>query len=136
MEKLKEELERAGKIHGHICPSLFYGVSLALKLKSLIASIASSECHIVLEGKSICIQDGVKSVFRDLAQVEIKDTGECAIGAFFNHIQYRVRLLDAVRAKINELNRTYPLPEFQKKGVAYLFTLKEDALFTTETQRQ
>ena len=131
MEKLKEELERAGKIHGHICPSLFYGVSLALKLKSLIASTDSNEYNIVLEGKSTCIQDGVKSVFEDLSNLDIKDTGECAIGASFNYKKYRVRLLDTVRAKINELNRTYPLPEFKKKGVAYLFTLKEDELFTT-----
>ncbi|MGA1867008.1 MAG: FmdE family protein [bacterium] len=129
MERLKEALENAGKIHGHICPSLFYGVSLALKLKDVIHAEEGEDYTLVLEGKSVCIRDGVQSVFGQMSHLTVKDTGECAIEASFDHRKYRIRLLDSVRAKINEFHSQYPLLEFRKKGVDYLFSLKEEELF-------
>ena len=124
------QLEEAGRSHGHICPSLFYGVSLALKVKEWLRQGGYSPRELILEGKSGCIRDGVQAVFGKEAALNLRNTGKCALTAVCSSKHtFRVDILSSVRLQVNELHRAYPLEEFQRRGVAYLKTLSEDELF-------
>jgi len=118
---LQLELERAGRLHGHICPSLFYGVSLALRIKEWLQKCSDPVEKIILEGKSKCIRDGVYSVFGDNAPITIQNTGGCALTAVCS-------ILSPVRVHINKLEKALPLLEYRAKGVAYLKSLPEEEL--------
>ncbi|MEW6382015.1 MAG: FmdE family protein [bacterium] len=128
---LQVQLEQAGKVHGHICPSLFYGVSLALRMKERMQDISSPAYEIILEGKSQCIRDGVRTVLGEDIPVRVESTGQCALTANCPVRQQRCRITisPAVRCRINELNQSLPLEEFKRAGVAYLQSLSERELF-------
>jgi len=84
---LLTQLEQAGKLHGHICPSLFYGVSLALRVREWMQGMQtgnradSAAFEIILEGKSQCIRDGVRSVLGEGVSFTVQSTGQCALSA-------------------------------------------------------
>jgi hypothetical protein len=81
---LLTQLEQAGKLHGHICPSLFYGVSLALRVREWMQAgnrADSAAFEIILEGKSQCIRDGVRSVLGEGVSFTVQSTGQCALSA-------------------------------------------------------
>lgn len=124
------QLEEAGRSHGHICPSLFYGVSLALKVKEWLRQHDYSPAELILEGKSRCIRDGVQAIFGHEVTITLQNTSKCALTAVCSPKHtFRVDIPSSVRLQVNELNKAYPLEEFQKRGVAYLKTLSEDELF-------
>ena len=123
------ELERAGRLHGHICPSLFYGVSLALRIEEWLKKCPHPVEKIILEGKSKCIRDGVYSVFGGKAPITVQNTGGCALTAFCSAKKIcKISILPSVRTHINELEKTLPLLEYRAKGVAYLKSLSEEEL--------
>jgi formylmethanofuran dehydrogenase subunit E len=132
---LLSQLEQAGKVHGHICPSLFYGVCLAMRIKEWILAVnPASACEIILEGKSLCIRDGVCSVLGEGTPFTIQNTGQCALTAVCpdQHDQqqrHRLSISTSVRSRINELNQSLPLEEFKRAGVAYLQSLSPKELF-------
>ena len=129
-DKLQFELERAGQVHGHICPSLFYGVSLSLKIQEWLKKHPDQVEEIILEGKSKCIKDGVFSVFGGETSVSIQNTGGCALTAVCSSKKIlKIGILPSIRFYINELERALPLLEYRAKGVAYLKSLPDDNLF-------
>ena len=129
-DQLERQLQQAGQLHGHICPSLFYGVSLAMQIKEWLQTIKARPDKIILEGKSGCIKDGVRSVFGGIP-LTIENTGHCALTAIYSHQQqqYRLSIYSSVRSIINGLNKSLPLEEFKKEGVAYLKSLSPKELF-------
>ena len=126
-DTLQLELERAGRLHGHICPSLFYGVSLALRIKEWLKKCPDPVERIILEGKSKCIRDGVYSVFGGKAPITVQNTGGCALTAVCSPEKIcKIVIIPSVRAHINGLEKAYPLLEYREKGVAYLKSLPEE----------
>ncbi|MEW5803065.1 MAG: FmdE family protein [bacterium] len=131
---LLSQLEVAGKLHGHICPSLFYGVSLAMRINEWMQTtnpVNRAAFEIILEGKSGCIRDGVRSVLGEGTAFTIQNTGHCALTAVCTKDQQRCRISisPAVRKAINELNQSLPLEEFKQVGVAHLKSLLPQELF-------
>ena len=161
---LLSQLEQAGKLHGHICPSLFYGVSLAMRISEWMQASsnrgASRANHvgctnrayraayeIILEGKSQCIRDGVRSVLGEGIPFTVQSTGQCALSVIWttdvcttdactthqhtctDQHRYRLSISPAVRSRINEFNQSLPLEEFKRVGVAYLKSLSPRELF-------
>jgi hypothetical protein len=105
-------------------------VSLALKVKEWLKQHDCSPIELILEGKSRCIRDGVEAIFGREVPLTLQNTGKCALTAVCSPKHtFRLDILSSVRLQVNELNREYPLEEFQKRGVAYLKTLSEDELF-------
>ena len=127
---LLSQLEQAGKLHGHICPSLFYGVSLAMRIRERMQTGNLAACEIILEGKSQCIRDGVRSVLGEGVPFAVQSTGRCALTAICAGQQRSsLSISPAVRSRINEINRSLPLEEFKRVGVAYLKSLSPKELF-------
>jgi hypothetical protein len=149
---LLSQLEQAGKLHGHICPSLFYGVSLAMRIREWKqassnhanraacsadnSATSGAACEIILEGKSQCIRDGVRSVLGENTPFTVQSTGQCALSVVCADQQccpdqprYRLSISQAVRNRINEFNQSLPLEEFKRVGVAYLKSLSPRELF-------
>ena len=125
--KLQVELERAGRLHGHICPSLFYGVSLALRIKDWLKKCPDVVEKFILEGKSKCIRDGVYSVFGKKAPITVQNTGGCALTAVCSSEKmFKIGILPSVRVYINKLEKALPLLEYRDKGVEYLKSLPEE----------
>ena len=134
-ENFNRYWEEAAQIHGHKCPSLFYGVSLGLKAKE--AATESTE-SIVLEGCSKCIRDGAKTVLQDSKLHDklsiITDSSKCAITIKGNDSHRRFIIAPAVRQHINKLNKELPLEEFQNKGVEYLTNLADDEFISEQVK--
>lgn len=143
---LLSQLEQAGKLHGHICPSLFYGVSLAMRISEWMQAsnwANSAVCEIILEGKSQCIRDGVRSVLGEGTPFTVQSTGQCALTAVYtkdarttdqqtcgtNQHRYRLSISPSVCSRINEYNQSLPLEEFKRVGVGYLKSLSPRELF-------
>ncbi|MCL6583867.1 MAG: hypothetical protein K6U11_09545 [bacterium] len=129
---LQWQLEQAGRMHGHICPSLFYGVCLARRIKEWLSKRKLLQpLALILEGKSVCIRDGVRSVLSEYAlPLRLESNGQCALTVICQDQQrYRVSISPPVRLRINELNQSLPLEEFKQVGVAYLQSLSERELF-------
>jgi formylmethanofuran dehydrogenase subunit E len=112
---LLSQLEQAGKLHGHICPSLFYGVSLAMRIREWMqassndanqpacgadsdaadsdaadSGTSGAACEIILEGKSQCIRDGVRSVLGEGTPFTVQSTGQCALTAVCTTDQHQI----------------------------------------------
>ncbi len=125
--------EKAAQIHGHKCPSLFYGVTLGLLAKRAVVSPVE---HIILEGSSKCIRDGVKTVLQDCALCDkvavVTDSPACALTIGGVGWQQRFSVSQKVRRQINQWNKELPLPEFQTRGVSWLRGLKENELIFEE----
>jgi len=123
-KEILDIFERAGQVHGHKCPSLYYGVKGIV----LAVEIASRQ-HIplerfLLEGKSKCIRDGAKVALASISDKKLEMTGcGCAvtIGNRQNNIRLEVRR--EVRQMIGKLNENLPLEEYQRQGVAKLQSL-------------
>ena len=159
---LLSQLEQAGKLHGHICPSLFYGVSLAMRIREWMQASSNhanrAACgeeggadsgtayEIILEGKSQCIRDGVRSVIGEDTPFTVQSTGQCALTVVCTTVcttdacttdqqccpdqpRCRLSISPAVRSRINEFNQSLPLEEFKQVGVAYLKSLSPRELF-------
>ncbi len=125
--------DKAAQIHGHKCPSLFYGVRLGILAKWVAVSPVE---RIILEGGSKCIGDGFKSVLQDCELCDkvavVTDSPACALTIGGAGWQRRFSISPKVRRQINQWNKELPLSEFQTRGVSWLRGLKEDELLCEE----
>ncbi len=126
--------EKAAQIHGHKCPSLFYGVSLGLLAKDAASETTGS---VVLEGSSKCIRDGVTTVLQDSPLHDklsiITDSPECAITVSGGGKKQRFVIPRKIRRQVNQLNQELPLEEFQRKGITFLKGLADDEFINKGT---
>ncbi len=125
--------DKAAQLHGHKCPSLFYGVTLGL-LANRVAN--SSTEHVILEGSSKCIRDGFNTVLQDVdlcGKVSIvTDSSACALTVGGADWQRRFCISDRVRQQVNQWNQELPVEEFQVQGLSYLKNLAENELICEE----
>ncbi|MBI5789615.1 MAG: hypothetical protein HZA78_12255 [Candidatus Schekmanbacteria bacterium] len=132
-QNFEELFEKAAQVHGHKCPSLFYGVSFGLLA---CREHDGDTRQIILEGSSKCIRDGISSVLQESAiHAKIKIISNppvCALTLADDRNIRRFILSPLVRQQINRWNKELPLEEFQRQGVEYLRTLKTEELFLTE----
>ena len=128
-EQFEDLFDKAAEIHGHKCPSLFYGITLGLLAKEMADS---STKEIVLEGSSKCIRDGVNTVLQDSPLCDkvsiITDSSGCGVTIKGNEVQQSFSIPQKVRQQINQWNEELPLEEFQIQGLNYLRSLTEDEL--------
>lgn len=127
---------KAAQLHGHKCPSLFYGVTLVLFARRVADNGEASLERIVLEGSSKCIRDGVSTGLKD-ADIKnslqvITDSSACALTIGTPGSARRFVVIPQVRRQINKWHRELPLAEFQSRGVAYLKGLKDDEFICQE----
>lgn len=131
---LETLFDKAAQTHGHKCPSLFYGISLALAAKQ---SISGPLERIILEGSSKCIKDGVKTVLQDCnlhdKLLVISGSSACALSIGGTGWQRRYSISEQIRRHINQLNQKLSTEEFQIQGVSYLRGLEKGSLINEET---
>ncbi len=124
--------ERAGQVHGHRCPSLYYGVKGIVQAVELANRQHVPLERFLLEGKSKCIRDGAKVALAGISDRKLELVGGgCAvtIGNRQNNIRLEVRR--EVRQMIGKLNESLPLEEYQRQGVLKLQSLAVEEFFNT-----
>jgi len=126
---LETVFEQAKARHGHACPGLYYGVSLALAaLEEAEKQRLSLGCGI-LEGRSKCILDGVNTALAGKVRVRmVKDTGGCAFTLGEPQGNVRVWVREEVRRQVNALHEEYETEEYQRRGLEYLRGLARENL--------
>ena len=129
MTDLEKYLNLAMKVHGHKCPSLFYGVTLGQIIKREIKS--GNKINVILLGKTKCIKDGVNAVLENsnITVKVVSDSSDCG-ACLKNEVgMYKMFSINPdVRGQINQWNKDLSTEDFQVRGVKYLFELKENEI--------
>ena len=129
-EEFLNLFEQAGQLHGHKCPSLYYGVKGLTQLLELAAQKKIPLDHLVLEGKSKCIRDGAKVALNSRLDKKLELIGQgCAFTAGNRKNNIRLEVRREVRQMVNKLNETLPLDEYQRTGTEKLQSLTTNELF-------
>ncbi|MFQ5645557.1 MAG: FmdE family protein [bacterium] len=130
-------LEAASRRHGHLCPSLYFGVSCAYHALKDISGSGEEAARAVINGSSKCIRDGAGTALETLnIEGESRPQGK-PVGVIVHtsdNTAYGVFVKEKIKAEINRLNASLSTEEFQEKGVSYLRSLSlEEFLDKQET---
>ena len=125
---------KAGERHGHLCPSLCFGVRGALLARKTAKERGITGGSALLEASSKCIKDGVMTVLGDDRVVFDKSPGTCRITWKGQDKDVVVAVRKDIRLKMGELfESVQPDTErFQQEGLAVLSKLDDKDIFEVE----
>jgi formylmethanofuran dehydrogenase subunit E len=133
-KEFQEIFERAGERHGHLCPSLFFGVRGALLFQKAAEYLGIKDGPVILEATSKCLKDGVMTVLGDDKVSFQKTPGECRITSNSGGKTVRVSVKKDIRTKMNELNKNLEddTAKYQEEGLSILSRMSDDEIFLVE----
>lgn len=135
MDREYDELfHMAGERHGHLCPSLCFGVRCALLIRKIAGERGITSGSALLEASSKCIKDGVMSVLGEENVVFEKSPGTCRLSWEDENGKVRVNVRKEIRLRMGELNDSL-MPDtekFQQEGLAVLSKLDDKDIFEVE----
>jgi formylmethanofuran dehydrogenase subunit E len=135
MDRDFEELfQKAGERHGHLCPSLCFGVRGALLVRKIAQQRGITTGSALLEASSKCIKDGVMTVLGDDRVVFDKTPGTCRLTWKDKDKEVVVAVRKDIRLKMGELNESLQpdTEKFQQEGLAVLSKLDDKDIFEVE----
>ncbi len=135
-ETLEGMIGRAAVGHGHTCPSLVYGVRLALIVSSRIPAGIRPR-SVTVRHSSTCLLDGAVSAlgefFPGLRPVAIRGSGGCGLEVEWAGGRVAASVPPAVRQRVDAIKRDHPdLEEFRAAGVAFLLSLEDGGFAVSE----
>ncbi len=128
-DELPKAMEKADALHGHMCPSLYYGITVSLVALKLAAQHEFSPVLYEFEGKTDCFKDGIRAVFGDTKVEELPLTGRTTISLSNGETGVHVEILEEVKKYVNELKVKVGKENFLDKGMEYLTSLKAENFY-------
>lgn len=133
-KEFHELFDQAGERHGHLCPSLCFGVRGALLIRKLAQQQGITSGSVLLEATSKCMKDGVMTVLGE-DRVRFTNTpGTCRLTWEEEEKKIQVIVRADVRSKMSAL-KDYLEPDtekFQEQGLALLSQFRDEDLFQVE----
>ncbi len=130
----------ASVVHGHKCPSLFYGVKLSSEAKKLSEKKSIPIKNVVLEGSSKCIKDGVFTALKDLSpNIRVSmEAGKCSLTFGDEEKNIKISIPDSIRKKVNAINEKHGgnTEAFQVEGLEYIVPLKSEEMLDVSAMSQ
>ena len=132
--EFQQQFNLAGERHGHLCPSLCFGVRAGLLIRKLAHEQGITTGSILLEATTKCLKDGVFTVLGD-DRVEFTNApGACRLSWDDGKKKITVSVRADIRAQMGELKESMEpdVDKFQNEGLALLSRLSDDELFLVE----
>jgi formylmethanofuran dehydrogenase subunit E len=129
-----ELFNQAGERHGHLCPSLYFGVRGALLIQKLAQQQGITSGSALLEASTKCLKDGVITVLGEDRVAFSNTPGTCRLTWEEGEKKVRVNVREDIRAKMGALNEQLEpdTEKFQQQGLALLSQLSDEDLFQVE----
>jgi formylmethanofuran dehydrogenase subunit E len=129
-----ELFDQAGERHGHLCPSLCFGVRGALLIRKLTQQQGITSGSVLLEATSKCVKDGVMTVLGEDRVTFSNTPGTCCLTWEEGEKKVRVIVRKDIRSKMSTLKEDLEpdTEEFQEQGLALLSQLRDEDLFQVE----
>ena len=130
--EFQELFVQAGERHGHLCPSLCFGVRGALLIRRAAQDRGIADGSVLLEATSKCIKDGVMTVLGEDHVVFSNTPGMCRLTWESAGKKVRVIVRQDIRSKMGVLKEGSDTEKFQEEGLALLSKLCDEDLFELE----
>lgn len=133
-KEFHELFNQAGERHGHLCPSLYFGVRGALLIKKLAQQKGITSGSVLLEATTRCLRDGVTTVFGEDRTTFSNTPGICRLTWEEGEKKIRVVVREDIRSKMSALKEELEpdTEKFQEKGLALLSQLSDENIFKIE----
>jgi formylmethanofuran dehydrogenase subunit E len=133
-KEFSELFDQAGERHGHLCPSLYFGVRGALLIRKLAQRQGITSDSVLLEATTKCLKDGVITVLGEDRVTFSNTPGTCRLTWEEGEKKIRVIVREDIRSKMSALKEELEpdTAKFQEQGLALLSQLSDEDLFQVE----